>query len=588
MSADRKQVSDGNGETMTIITDLLAALGENFSLLVVACVEILAAVLLLSAVICRKWLKAKRPALRKTDDILLYQMDRQKDEVCLVLRRKDLLPLAVTGDMSALLGITMEAIQQDIMTLANVLQDEKNGGSVWKKYREWTAEAPLSENFQMKNGEWVQLTISRSADGLYDLFCFCRTTKLCHQIAGYEKRLEKLEEESQSKTTFLSRMSHEIRTPMNGIIGMLTLAENKLEADSPVMQYLTKADELSDHLLALINDILDMSRIEVGKVELEQSVFSLRALGDRLYDMFAKNLDSRGIRYAVNFEGVTVDYVCGDELRISQVIINFLSNAVKFTSEGEIIVTFRQMMLKNGVADLMIRVHDTGIGMEPEFINRIFRPFEQETIETSRRYGGTGLGMAITDQLVKLMGGEIVVESQPEKGSDFSVFLHLPIAERPADAPAEAPHENAPAASDSADAEKAFAGRKILLAEDNEINAMITVEVLQEMGAAIDVAENGQAAIDLFAAHEEGYYDFILMDVQMPVMDGRTAAQKIRALPRKDAESVLIFALSADAFVEDERKSLESGMDGHFAKPVDFPALQKKIGEFLQKREQVD
>ena len=588
MSADRKQVSDGNGETMTIITDLLAALGENFSLLVVACVEILAAVLLLSAVICRKWLKAKRPALRKTDDILLYQMDRQKDEVCLVLRRKDLLPLAVTGDMSALLGITMEAVQQDIMTLANVLQDEKNGGSVWKKYREWTAEAPLSENFQMKNGEWVQLTISRSADGLYDLFCFCRTTKLCHQIAGYEKRLEKLEEESQSKTTFLSRMSHEIRTPMNGIIGMLTLAENKLEADSPVMQYLTKADELSDHLLALINDILDMSRIEVGKVELEQSVFSLRALGDRLYDMFAKNLDSRGIRYAVNFEGVTVDYVCGDELRISQVIINFLSNAVKFTSEGEIIVTFRQMMLKNGVADLMIRVHDTGIGMEPEFINRIFRPFEQETIETSRRYGGTGLGMAITDQLVKLMGGEIVVESQPEKGSDFSVFLHLPIAERPADTPAEAPHENAPAASDSADAEKAFAGRKILLAEDNEINAMITVEVLQEMGAAIDVAENGQAAIDLFAAHEEGYYDFILMDVQMPVMDGRTAARKIRALPRKDAESVLIFALSADAFVEDERKSLESGMDGHFAKPVDFPALQKKIGEFLQKREQVD
>lgn len=146
-------------------------------------------------------------------------------------------------------------------------------------------------------------------------------------------------------------MSHEIRTPMNGIIGMLTLAENKLEANSPAMQYLTKADELSDHLIALINDILDMSRIEVGKVELEQGVFSLRALGNRLYDMFAKNLDSRGIRYEVNFEGVTVDYVCGDELRISQVIINFLSNAVKFTSEGEIIVTFRQMMLQNGVAD---------------------------------------------------------------------------------------------------------------------------------------------------------------------------------------------------------------------------------------------
>lgn len=350
---------------MTMVTDLLAVLGENFSLLVVACVEILAAVLLLSAVVCRRWGKTKQPAPRKTDDILLSQMNNQKDTACLVLRRKDLLPLAAAGDMTALLGISMGAVQQDMMTLADILQEEGDGGSVWKKYREWNGEAALIENFQLKNGEWVQLTISRSADGLYDLFCFCRITKLYRQIADYEKRLERLEEESRSKTTFLSRMSHEIRTPMNGIIGMLTLAENKLEANSPAMQYLTKADELSDHLIALINDILDMSRIEVGRVELEQGVFSLRALGSRLYDMFAKNLDSRGIRYEVNFEGVTVDYVCGDELRVSQVIINFLSNAVKFTSEGEIIVTFRQMMLQNGVADFMIRVHDTGIGIPP-------------------------------------------------------------------------------------------------------------------------------------------------------------------------------------------------------------------------------
>lgn len=266
---------------MTMVTDLLAVLGENFSLLVVACVEILAAVLLLSAVVCRRWGKTKQPAPRKTDDILLSQMNNQKDTACLVLRRKDLLPLAAAGDMTALLGISMGAVQQDMMTLADILQEEGDGGSVWKKYREWNGEAALIENFQLKNGEWVQLTISRSADGLYDLFCFCRITKLYRQIADYEKRLEKLEEESRSKTTFLSRMSHEIRTPMNGIIGMLTLAENKLEANSPAMQYLTKADEL----------------------------------------------------------------------RISQVIINFLSNAVKFTSEGEIIVTFRQMMLQNGVAD---------------------------------------------------------------------------------------------------------------------------------------------------------------------------------------------------------------------------------------------
>ena len=214
---------------------------------------------------------------------------------------------------------------------------------------------------------------------------------------------------------------------MNGITGMLTLAEGRLTPEHPAMQYLTKANELSGHLLSLINDILDMSRIEAGKVELEQAPFSLRALGGRLYDMFAKTLDANGIHYAVNFEEMTADWVIGDELRISQVIINFLSNAVKFTSQGEIIVTFRQMMLRDGKVDLMVRVHDTGIGMKAEFISRIFRPFEQEDTSTTRRFGGTGLGMAISDQLVKLMGGQIVVESLPESGSDFTVFLSLPV-----------------------------------------------------------------------------------------------------------------------------------------------------------------
>ena len=564
------------------ITDWLEMLGEHFPLLVIGCAEVLLAVALVCVALRyrRQSTDKKRSTLRRADEILLYNMDRQNNDVCLVMRQRDLLPLCAAGDMQSLLGVTFNQLQQDVMLLNTALEDRQKGVSVWKEYRAWDGEQPFETVLQMKNGEWVQMNVTRSEDGVYDLFCFNRTTGLCGRIEQYEQRLAQIEEESQSKTTFLSRMSHEIRTPMNGIIGMLTLAENKLQSNDPAMQYLTKVDELSDHLLALINDILDMSRIEAGKVELENKVFSLRELGDRLYDMFAKNLDSRGIRYEVNFDGVTVDYVLGDELRISQVIINFLSNAVKFTSEGEIIVTFRQMMLKDGVADMMIRVHDTGIGMEPEFINRIFRPFEQETVDTSKKYGGTGLGMAITDQIVKLMGGDIVVESQPGKGSDFSVYLHLPVADKPAEVA-----EKAEPAQTNVDA---FRGRRILLAEDNEINAMITVEVLQEMGAEIDVAENGQIAVDMFRSHPENYYDFILMDVQMPVMDGRTAAKTIRALHRPDAKSILIFALSADAFVEDERLSIESGMNGHYAKPVDFQALQRNIGEFLQKRERVN
>lgn len=282
---------------------------------------------------------------------------------------------------------------------------------------------------------------------------------------------------------------------MNGITGMLTLAERRLTPEHPAIQYLTKANELSGHLLSLINDILDMSRIEAGKVELEQAPFSLRALGGRLYDMFAKTLDTNGIHYAANFEEMTADWVIGDELRISQVIINFLSNAVKFTSQGEIIVTFRQMMLRDGKVDLMVRVHDTGIGMKAEFISRIFRPFEQEDTSTTRRFGGTGLGMAISDQLVKLMGGQIVVESLPESGSDFTVFLSL------------------------------------------------------------------------------------------PVMDGRTAARTIRGLARPDAADIPIYALSADAFAEDERLSRENGMNGHLTKPIDFDALWQ-IAQDIENRKE--
>ena len=563
------------------ITDWLEMLGEHFPLVVIGCAEALLAVVLLCAALRnrRQSTDKKRSALRRADEILLYNMDRQSNDVCLVMRQHDLLPICAAGDMQSLLGVTFEQLRQDVMLLADALEDGQKGVSVWKKYRAWDGTQPFEIVLRTKNGEWVQLNVTRGADDGYDLFCFSRTTGLCGRIEQYEERLAQSEEESRSKTTFLSRMSHEIRTPMNGIIGMLTLAENHLEPNAPAMQYLTKADELSDHMLALINDILDMTRIEAGKVELENKVFSLRELGDRLYDMFAKNLDSRGIRYEVSFDGVTVDYVLGDELRISQIIINFLSNAVKFTSEGEIIVTFRQMMLRNGVADMMIRVHDTGIGMEPAFISRIFRPFEQETVETSRKYGGTGLGMAITDQLVKLMGGDIVVESQPGRGSDFSVYLHLPVAEKPAEPAAEPSRASAEETAD------VFRGRRILLAEDNEINAMIMVEVLQEMGAEIEMAESGQIAVDMFTDHPENYYDFILMDVQMPVMDGRTAARTIRAMKRPDAKSILIFALSADAFVEDERLSIESGMNGHYAKPVDFQALQRNIGKFLQRRE---
>ena len=565
------------------ITELISMLGSHMEIVVIGCAEIAAAVALASTGIARKLRKEKKPDTRSAEQLFLYEIGRSQDEGYMVVRHKDMMPVYGAGDLEGLLGVSLLQVQDDITSIRSKMKNDAAVKRFWKSYRSWDREKPLYAEIQMKDGQWIRVAVYGCKDGRHDLISFVRTTGMHKQIEAYEKELEQAEEASQSKTSFLYQMSHEIRTPMNGIMGMLTLAQEKLDASHPAAQYLTRVEELSGHLLSLINDILDMSRIEAGKVELEEKAFSLRSLGNKLYDMFVKNLEGRGINYEVNFEDMTIDYVIGDELRISQIIINFLSNAVKFTQEGEIIVTFRQMFLQDGNADLMIRVHDTGIGMDPEFINRIFRPFEQEGADTTRKYGGTGLGMAITDQLVKLMNGEIVVKSIPGEGSDFSVFLHLPVAE--GTVPAEQIEKENTAEEAESEEIEVFRGRRILVAEDNEINAMVAREILGQMGAGIDVAENGQRAVEMFDEKPENYYDFILMDVQMPVMNGREAAKAIRRLPRKDAGEILIFALSADAFVEDERRSLESGMNGHYAKPVDFEALQQNVGAILREKE---
>lgn len=567
------------GLPVAFITDLLAALGEHLPLLLVGCAEILLAVYLIGKLLWGKVQHKPSGKGRGAEAIFLQEWKRQIEEVCILLRRRDRMPVYTAGNLREVLGVTLTRLREDAASLLAGLDDEKAREQRWKTYLDWDGAKPLVAEVAMQNGRWVRFIAHRSQNDNYDLIFGRDITREHQRLEDDKTKLMQVEEASQSKTTFLSRMSHEIRTPMNGIIGMLALAEGKMQKQDPAMQYLDKANELSAHLLSLINDILDMSRIEAGKVELENKPFSLRAMGDKLYDMFAKTLDARGIRYAVNFEGVTVDWLLGDELRLSQIMINFLSNAVKFTEQGEIVVTIRQMMLREGNVDLLLRVHDTGQGMDPNFVYRIFRPFEQESIETGKKYGGTGLGMAITDQLVHLMGGQILVESLPGKGSDFTVYLTLPQAE--ADEQASVTGQ----AEDQNQYEDAFQGCRILMAEDNDINAMIAVELLEGMGAKVDVAQNGQLALEAFQAKPEHYYDFILMDVQMPVLDGRAATRALRALDRSDATEIPIFALSADAFIEDERLSMESGMNGHYSKPIDFIALRRNVGAYLRRKE---
>lgn len=395
--------------------------------------------------------------------------------------------------------------------------------------------------------------------------------------------LQKAKRESQSKTDFLSQMSHEIRTPMNGILGMLSLMRMHLSAPKTAEEYLNRTENLSQFLLTLINDILDMSRIESGKMELVAEPFDLYELADKLDAMFRGTAEAKGIHWSIQMQDFDVHDVIGDEMRLNQVIINFISNATKFTpTGGSVSVIFRQMNRIGNDLHLMIRVKDTGKGIQKDFLDKIFRPFEQEDASTAHNYGGSGLGMAIADSIVKLMNGQILVESEEGKGSEFSVYLTLPIADAVPEQKKrsdEIVHE--------ADAERALAienfslaGVRILLAEDNAINAEIAVEMLEIEGAVVTQVSDGEEAVEIFQKSAVGSFDAVLMDIQMPRMDGWEATKQIRKLDRADA-SLPIFAMSANAFLEDRRRSMEVGMNGHISKPVDYNEVHRLLGECL-------
>ena len=561
---------------MTVIYKFLQFLGAHAAGTIFLLIDLLIALALIAF-----WIHATAQRRRQSGDLKDERQFYDTAAVCsplalMAIRRSDEYPVYAAGDLEKLTGATLEQFRQN----GGVLFDKMvpaEGRRVRRALQEWDGAAPLRICFQLgEDGRWLEITLEQSPDNAYLLAVVRDCTEEQEQIAKLREQLRQAESESRSKTTFLSRMSHEIRTPINGQLGMLALAKTRLNDPDAAMGYLNKAEDLSQHLLSIINDVLDMSRIEADKIELEAKPFDLAALGGQLRNMFQKTVEAKGVRFDLRFEHFESTYVVGDQLRLSQVLVNLLSNAVKFTSEGEITVLFRQMLRHDDQVDFLVRVHDTGIGMEPSFLSHIFRPFEQESIETAHKYGGSGLGMAITDQIVRLMGGEIFVESQPGQGSTFSVYLHLPIA-------AALDGDDRTAVREVADF--SMQGMRALMAEDNAINSEIAVSVLGEQyGVNVEAVENGKQAVERFASKPEGYYDFILMDIQMPVMDGRTAATAIRALDRPDAKTVLIFALSADAFVEDERMSVEAGMNDHFSKPIDFDKMRRQIGWYINQK----
>ena len=396
-------------------------------------------------------------------------------------------------------------------------------------------------------------------------------------------KLFKANEAVKVRREFLSNMSHEIRTPLNGLIGLNYLISNAIDNKnklSQVKDWLKKSKSLADYLLSLLNDILDMSKLQSGKIDIINVPFSIEHMIEDIWFMQRDNIERRGVSFVVE-KDVPVPWVKGDEVRTKQVLVNIVGNAAKFTPEGgRITLSVSQRREDDARVTTTYRCEDTGIGMSRAFLEKIFDPFSQERDgKSDATLKGTGLGMPISKELVDAMGGEIHVESAPGQGSVFTVILPSPIAEALPDA------EAASAPAHGSTPEERVKGRKILLAEDAEFNAEFLIELLRDEGFDVVHAENGQTTLETFRESAVGEFDIILMDMQMPVMDGCEAAAAIRKLDRPDAKTVTIFACTANTFKEDMDRAIRSGMDDFLTKPIDIRAFLEKMNKRVRARE---
>ena len=395
-----------------------------------------------------------------------------------------------------------------------------------------------------------------------------------------EAALANAEKASGAKAEFYSRMSHDMRTPMNGIMGMADLSED--ETDIEILKdNIKKIRESGEYLLSLVNDTLDIQRIESGKLVLEPKIVSTTSIVDNILDMVGVAADTKGVNLKFSSGNADLNwYIRADALRLKQIFINLLSNAIKFTPAGGTVEFEFKLIAREGmISHDVVYVRDTGVGMSKAFLtDGIFKPFSQESNAVSASYAGSGLGLSIAKSLTELMGGRIEVESELGVGTTFAVYLDF---ERVEDAEAKELLQIQKNEKDNAYA--SLQNKKILLAEDHPLNAEIAKRLLQKVGCIVTWAKDGQMAVDTFEKAPTGSFDGILMDIRMPNMDGLQAAKEIRSLKREDGKSIPIIAMTANAYEDDIKASLEAGMNAHLGKPIDTAELYHLLCSYLDK-----
>ena len=510
-------------------------------------------------------------ALRAGEIDAYYTFTYQAERVLYDNLRNDLTATLAGGEAEFSIGV-LNSVNMQLLSILNKSVQSLSDEDIYNVTRTYTLE---EQPFSMTRlaYQYPVIPLLFAICTAFFILCIILLVKARLLRKQMEAALHKAEEASSAKTEFLSNMSHDIRTPINGIMGMLDIAKNNFDDQARVKDSLDKMRGAASHLLSLINDVLDMAKVESGTMQMLDADFDLRALLNSCCDITEGQLADRNLTLTKQIGPFWHPHLRGSELHIRQVLLNILSNAVKYTPDGGTINFYaREALFEEGLVHLRIEIADTGIGMSEEFLRHIFEPFTQEQRSSRTTYKGTCLGMAITKKLVDQMHGSLDVESTPGKGSTFTVRLSLPLAEK-----ANQPDVEEPPAD--------LHGLHLLMAEDNELNREIATFMLENHGMEVTPAVDGQEAVEIFENSAPGYFGAIYMDIMMPRMNGLDATRAIRAMKRRDARVIPIIAMSANAFADDIINGRLAGMNRHLAKPVDEEGMIRALRECMSEND---